>query len=99
MSAPAAPRLRAKSSKKEPKLSLNAKLISIQGSPSSSGKIVREDSHCGLLENSCDDLSEDLDDDYDDQVVTDDDQMEYYFDGETIIQAYCCALSVSRIVF
>ena len=49
---------------------------------SSPQKIVREDSHCGLLENSCDDLSGDEMDDCDKvgNVQCDDTNIEY-FDG------------------
>ena len=79
-----------KGGKKEPRLNLSTKLISIQGSPASS-KIVREDSHCGLLENSCDDLSDD-----DDVTEDDSQQMEYYFDGETIIQRKCNSIPRRR---
>ena len=44
-------------------------------------KIVREDSHCGLLENSCDDLSDDDVDDCDRFMSNDDTKDIEYFDG------------------
>ena len=91
------PKHKATAQKKEPRLNLSTKLISLSGGSSggspSGGKIVREDSHCGLLENSCDDLSEDDDDLTEDESQ----QMEYYFDGETIIQRKCNSIPRRRM--
>ena len=92
------PKQKATAQKKEPRLNLSTKLISLSGgsgSPSG-GKIVREDSHCGLLENSCDDLSED-DDDLMTTTEDESQQMEYYFDGETIIQRKCNSIPRRRM--
>ena len=44
-------------------------------------KLVREDSHCGLLENSCDDLSEDEGDDSDRIMNNEETKNIEYFDG------------------
>ena len=53
--------------------------------------MLREDSHCGLLENSCDNLSDD------DALLFDDEEIEYYFDGETIIPRKCNSVQRNRI--
>ena len=44
-------------------------------------KIVREDSHCGLLENSCDDLSEDEGSDSERVIANEETKDIEYFDG------------------
>lgn len=62
----------------------NKSLRSYTNSPS---KIVREDSHCGLLENSCDDLSDEETDELDQSANKAPDSKIEYFDGTSTFMA------------